>query len=337
MKLVTFSDGRSLSSSGQVGVLRADGVSLIDLPTAAQIRDAQSPVEFSDMALFLDNGAMAREQAKELVGYIEQQRVGDAIRAIGDVRLLAPVPRPNSIRDCMSFERHLIQATRTVVRWRCRPLAALDSWVEKVAGRGLLRVPKVWYERPVYYKGNPRTVVGPDADVKWPSYTKKFDFELEFGVFIGRRGSNIPKEEAGDYIAGYTLFNDFSARDVQLREMQGRLGPAKGKDFDAGNALGPYLVTPDEIADPYALSMSVHVNGEPWSECTTADMYFTFEELIAYISQDETLYPGDFIGAGTLPGGCGLELDRWLAPGDVVELRCPQLGVLRNRVIRDQP
>jgi len=335
MKLVTFFDERS--SSAKVGVLRADGGSLVDLATAAQVRDAQSPVEFSDMVSFLEGDARARKQAEEMADYVEQQQIADAIRTLGDVQLLAPVPRPNSIRDCMSFERHLVQATRTVVRWRCRPLAALDAWVEKVTGRGLLRVPKVWYERPVYYKGNPRSVVGPEADVNWPSYTEKFDFELEFGVFIGRQGKNIPKEQATDFIAGYTLFNDFSARDVQLREMQGRLGPAKGKDFDTGNALGPYLITPDEIVDPHALSMSVHVNGEPWSECTTADMFFAFEELIAYISQDETLYPGDFIGAGTLPGGCGLELDRWLAPGDVVELRCPELGVLRNRVKRNQP
>lgn len=330
MKLLTFSDERS--GSGGVGVLRADGESFVDLASAAQIRDKQSTDEYPNMVSFLGGGALARERAE----HVEQQQVADAIRSLGDVHLLAPVPKPNSIRDCMSFERHLVQATRTVVRWHFRPLAALDAWIERIAGRGLLRVPKVWYERPVYYKGNPHSVVGPDADVRWPSYTEKFDFELEFGVFIGRKGSDIPKERANDFIAGYTLFNDFSARDVQIREMQGRLGPAKGKDFDTGNVLGPYLVTPDEFADPYALSMSVHVNGELWSECTTADMYYTFEDLIAYISQDETLYPGDFIGAGTLPGGCGLELDRWLAPGDVVELRCPELGVLRNQVQRER-
>jgi 2-keto-4-pentenoate hydratase/2-oxohepta-3-ene-1,7-dioic acid hydratase in catechol pathway len=116
--------------------------------------------------------------------------------------------------------------------------------------------------------------------------------------------------------------------------MQGRLGPAKSKDFDTGNVLGPYLVTPDEVPDPYQLTMQARINGQQWSCGTSADMHFTFEQMIAYISQDETLYPGDFIGSGTVPGGCGLELDRWLQPGDTVELEVERLGILRNRVQR---
>jgi 2-keto-4-pentenoate hydratase/2-oxohepta-3-ene-1,7-dioic acid hydratase in catechol pathway len=153
-------------------------------------------------------------------------------------------------------------------------------------------------------------------------------------VFIGRQGRDIAESEAASYIAGYTIFNDFSARDMQLREMQGRLGPAKGKDFDTGNVMGPWLVTPEEIADPYALTMTARVNGEEWSRASTGDLHFTLEEIIAYISRDETLYPGDFIGAGTAPGGCGLELDRWIQAGDVVELEVEGLGVLRNEVSR---
>jgi 2-keto-4-pentenoate hydratase/2-oxohepta-3-ene-1,7-dioic acid hydratase in catechol pathway len=234
----------------------------------------------------------------------------------------------------MAFEKHLIQAMRTVLKWRLRPLATLDGWLERRFGRGFLRPPKVWYQSPVYYKGNPHSVVGHDAEVLWPPFTERFDYELEFGIFIGRQGRDIPVQDAGRYIAGYTIFNDFSARDVQLREMHGRLGPAKSKDFDTGNAMGPYLVTPDEIADPHQLTMQARVNGEQWSCGTSADMHFTFDEIIASISQSETLYPGDFIGSGTVPGGCGLELDRWLKPGDVVELDVQGLGVLRNRVTR---
>ncbi len=116
--------------------------------------------------------------------------------------------------------------------------------------------------------------------------------------------------------------------------MQGRLGPAKGKDFDTGNAMGPYLVTPDEVPDPYNLTMVARVNGEPWSRGNSGDMHFTFEDMIAYVSQDETLHPGEFIGSGTVGNGCGLELDRWLQPGDMVELEVEHLGVLRNRVVR---
>ena len=115
--------------------------------------------------------------------------------------------------------------------------------------------------------------------------------------------------------------------------MKGRLGPAKGKDFDTGNALGPYLVTPDEVPDPYALTMTARVNGEEWSRGTTADMHHRWEDVIVHLSRDETLYPGEVVGSGTVGGGCGLELDRYLKAGDVVELEVEGIGALRNRVI----
>ncbi|MFT7643674.1 MAG: 2-keto-4-pentenoate hydratase/2-oxohepta-3-ene-1,7-dioic acid hydratase in catechol pathway [Pirellulaceae bacterium] len=242
------------------------------------------------------------------------------------VKFLPPVPEMQSIRDCMAYERHLIQCMRTVANWKLGPLALLT--------RGLLRPPKFWYEAPVYYKGNARSAVGHDQPVSWPSYTEKFDFELEFGIFIKKKGRNINKEKAHDYIAGYTIFNDFSARDVQLAEMEAKLGPAKGKDFDTGNSLGPWLVTPDEIPDPYALDVEVRVNGQSWSRGNTGGIQYTFEEMIEYISKDETLYPGDFIGSGTIPDCCGLELDRWLRDGDVVELEVAGIGCLRNKVKR---
>jgi len=187
---------------------------------------------------------------------------------------------------------------------------------------------------PIYYKGNPASVIGPGADVLWPAYTERLDFELEFGVFIGRQDHDISETEASSYIAGYTIFNDFSARDIQLRDMQGRLGLVKGKDFDTSNAMGPWLVTPDEIPNPYNLTMLARINGEEWSRACTGELQFSFARMISYISQSETLYPGDFIGVGTAPGGCGLEIDRWLQPGDVVELEVEGLGMLPNRVVR---
>jgi 2-keto-4-pentenoate hydratase/2-oxohepta-3-ene-1,7-dioic acid hydratase in catechol pathway len=253
---------------------------------------------------------------------------------LDQVRLLAPVPRPRSLRDCLAFEQHLVRATRTVLKWRFSPLARLDAWVERRRGKALFGAPQVWYERPIYYKGNPSSVVGHDAEVRWPSFTEKLDYELEFGVFLGRPGRDIPESRAHEHIAGYTIFNDFSARDLQLREMQGRLGPAKSKDFDTGNVLGPFLVTPDEVPDPYSLSMLARVNGEAWSRGNSGQMHYSFEEILAYISRDETLHPGEFIGSGTVPSGCGLELDRWIQPGDTIELEVASLGVLRNRVMR---
>lgn len=332
MRLATFIPRHVEDAGPRVGALLADDVSLIDLMAASAMRHGAAPAWLADMLSLLDAGESAMDQVRRWLDFAERDRPAGATIPLNSVTLLAPVPRPRSIRDCMAFERHLIQSTRTAVKWRSPWLATLDRWFDRVAGRSLFPVPKVWYEQPLYYKGNPHSVVGPEAEIVWPAYTKRLDYELEFGVFIGRKGRNIAAQETQKHIAGYTIFNDFSARDVQLREMQGRLGPAKGKDFDTGNAMGPYLVTPDEVPDPYRLRMLARVNGQEWSQGTTAEMRYTFEEMIAYISQDETLYPGEFIGSGTVPNGCGLELDRWLAAGDVVELEIERLGILRNRV-----
>jgi len=317
-----------------VGAVLPESLFVVDLAAAAQVIDGHCPEYFASMLDLLEAWESAREHAERLVEAAGTRQEPAVLRPWDAVRLLAPVPRPRTIRDCMSFEQHLVNAMRTVARWRFRPAAAVDRWLSRCLGKGFLRPPKVWYERPLYYKGNPHSVVGPEADVLWPAYTERLDYELEFGVFLGRAGRNIPAGEAMTHVAGYTIFNDFSARDVQLREMAGRLGPAKGKDFDTGNALGPYLVTADEIPDPRRLTALARVNGEEWSRGSTAELYYSFAEMIAFVSQDETLYPGDFLGAGTIPGGCGLELDRWLEPGDVVELEVERLGILRNRVVR---
>jgi len=194
-------------------------------------------------------------------------------------------------------------------------------------------VPKEWYEIPVYYKGNPDTVFGPDDDILWPAYTEKLDYELELCAVIGKRGRKVGEEDAPAYIAGYTIFNDWSARDIQFREMKVGLGPGLGKDF--ATSLGPCLVTPDEI-DIYAAPMQARINGEVWSSGTQGAMRFDFAQIIAHLSNEQTLLPGDVLGSGTVGRGCGLELDRWLRPGDVVELEVEGIGILRNRVVRVQ-
>jgi len=167
--------------------------------------------------------------------------------------------------------------------------------------------------------------------VPWPSFTEKFDYELELAAVIGRKGRNIPADRARDYIAGFTVMNDFSARDIQRKEMRVRLGPAKGKDWCT--ALGPYLVTPDQIGDPYNLRMTARINGEQWSEGNSSSTYWKFEQMIEFLSKDDTIFPGDVIGSGTVGTGCGLELDRWVKRGDVMELEIEKIGVLRNRVV----
>lgn len=327
MKLVTFCH----NDMQRVGVVTTDETGIVDLQAAAlHFADEQPDILASTMAM-LEAGEEAFDLARDLARESESEKSSELVIPIGDVTLQSPVPRPRSIRDCLAFEQHLIQATRTIASWKTPTLVFLDRGMERLFGRGFLRPPPVWYKRPIYYKGNPNSVVGHDADIRWPSFSRRLDFELEFGIFIGKEGHNIPASKAAEHIAGYCLFNDFSARDTQAEEMRGRLGPAKSKDFDTGNAIGPWLVTPDEVPDD--ITLRARVNGEEWSCGSSSEMHFNFAEIIEYISRDETLYPGEFIGSGTVPGGCGLELDRWLQSGDVVELEADTLGILRNRIV----
>jgi 2-keto-4-pentenoate hydratase/2-oxohepta-3-ene-1,7-dioic acid hydratase in catechol pathway len=305
VKLLTFRDGDE-QLLGR----------LLDEETVVDLTAGGSPL-LATMLTYLDGGDAAREAA---------EAASSPTHALSEVTLLAPLPRPRSVRDCMVFEEHIVQATRTVARWKMGPFEPLS--------RPFLRLSKVWYDQPIFYKSNRFSVVGPEAEVRMPARTQKFDYELEWAAVIGREGRDIPRDRAFAHIAGFTIFNDFTARDIQLREMKARLGPAKGKDFDTGNAIGPYLVTPDELPDPYALTMVARVNGEEWSRGTTADMHHRWEDVLVHLSRDETLYPGELIGSGTVGGGCGLELDRFLNPGDVVELEVDGLGTLRNRVAR---
>ncbi len=333
MRLVTF---QRTDGTRQVGALVDEDTSIAVLQEGARANYGNDSPHFTSMLAFLAGGQEAREKAHEVIDFIENRRPPGATIATGSVKLLAPVPRPESIRDCLTFEQHIINSIRVV---GLKKLAPLDEWIERTFGRKrsiAYRANRAFYERPIYYKSNCFSVVGTDEVVRMPSYTSKFDYELEWGVFIGKTGSDISLKDAGSYIGGYTIFNDFSARDIQMKEQAGRLGPAKGKDFDTGNAMGPCLVTPDEIGDPYDLVMTASVNGEEWSRGTTSDMHWSFEDLIEYVSRSETLYPGEFLGSGTCSGaqgkGCGLEQGRFIGAADVVELEVDNIGMLRNTV-----
>ncbi len=250
---------------------------------------------------------------------------------LDSIKLLPPLPEPRQMRDFSSFPTHIQQAPVGMQHITAR------LYGDEAAARAvkpLEDIPPIYRAQPIYYITNRFSIAGPDDVVTWPRYSQLMDFELEFGIVLGKTGRDIPADKAREYIFGYTIYNDFSARDTQHGEMQGMLGPAKGKSFDGGNVLGPWLVTADEIADPYNLAMPVRVNGETWASGTSADMLFTFEEMIAYVSRDETLHAGEFFGSGTMGNGCGLEQDRYLKHGDIVELDVEGLGVLCNRVLR---
>jgi len=338
MRLVTF----QRQDVQEIGALADQDSKITRLQAAEQFRSGEASPHFHSMLAFLQGASAARHAAQRTIEFAVTQNPEGAIIDRASVELLSPVPRPESIREFMVFEQHVINCTRRfgMPRW----LASLDRAVDKTFGRKATmayRLARPWYERPVYYKGNRMNVIGDGASVTIPRYTNAFDWELEFGIFLCKQGRDIPRQKACEFIGGYTIFNDFSARDIQKREMGGRLGPAKGKDFDGGNAIGPVLVTPDEIPDPYNLTMRARINGGEASYGCTKGMRWTFEELIAYVSQDETLYPGEFFGSGTgtVPESgtdrccCGLEMGRFLKAGDTVELEVERIGTLTNRVV----
>lgn len=238
---------------------------------------------------------------------------------LDQVRLLPPI-HPISIRDGYAFEQHVKTAN---------------------ANRGR-EVPEEWYQAPVFYFANATSAIGPDDPVTRPSYSEELDFELEIAAIIGRHGRDIKAEDAEDYIFGYTIFNDWSARDTQRAEMKVGLGPAKGKDF--ASSLGPCIITPDELKDRstgrpgvFDLAMSARINGETVSQGNFKDMFWSFGDILARAAAEVTLFPGELIGSGTVGTGCLLELTKgqgpWLKPGDIVELEIERIGVLRNRVV----
>lgn len=297
MKLATYqsSDGRT-----RVGSVDSARGLVVEMP------------DFASMLELIDGGEAALAHSREL----EQHQA--IIHELSDVRLLAPL-MPRSIRDCLAFEEHMKNAANAIA---------------KLMGRDPIPIPAVWYEQPIYYKGNLFSVIGTDEDVCWPRYSALMDYELELACVIGRTGKDIRREEALQHVFGYTIFNDASARDAQAKEMPGQLGPAKGKDFDTGNVLGPWIVTADELRDPHSLTMTARVNGEEWSRGTSASMRHRFDAIIEFISQSETLHPGEVIGSGTVGTGCGLEQGRFLNDGDMVELDVERIGVLRNRFVK---
>jgi 2-keto-4-pentenoate hydratase/2-oxohepta-3-ene-1,7-dioic acid hydratase in catechol pathway len=277
------------------------------------------------MQALIDTGAAGMALLHRLP--LEDAAINPYTQPLSSVRLLAPLPVPPQLRDCSVFAQHVGNAPLGMQRLK----AALAG--ETVGALPAASVPEVYREQPVWYISNRFSVVGHDAVVRWPAYSRVMDFELEIAVVIGKGGTDIPADQAREHIFGYTIMNDFSARDQQRREMEGGLGPTKGKSFDTGNAIGPWIVTADEIADPYALEVIVRVNGEEWARNTTAGMLHSLEQIIAFISRNETLHPGEIIASGTVGGCCGLELGRFLPDGATIELDVPGIGVLRNKVV----
>ena len=252
-----------------------------------------------------------------------------------DVKLLAPIPRPNSLRDAYAFRQHVETSRRN---------------------RGLEMI-KEFDDFPVFYFSNHNAIFGPSDDIQcMPSHFEKLDYELEIAILIGKEGINVKAENAKEYIAGFMIMNDMSSRGLQMKEMKLNLGPAKGKDF--ASVLGPYLVTPDELSGNiineddngcnYDLQMTCSLNGKLLSKGNLKDMAWSFEKIIERVSYGATIYPGDIIGSGTVGTGCLLEINGtnklkssdftevWLKENDVVEMEIEKLGKITNKIISNK-
>lgn len=283
---------------------------------------------------FLSLGDSAMEKAKEIENSIKEGVADLQGIELADSNLLAPVPHPASCRDAYAFRQHVATARRN---------------------RGVDMIPE-FDQFPIFYFTNHNAILGPSDDIIcMPDHMQKLDFELEAAIVIGKKGRNIKARDADDYIAGYLIMNDMSARALQMEEMRLNLGPAKGKDFCT--VIGPYLVTKEELADKkvatanghegdtYSLNMKCWVNGELLSEGNMKDMNWTFAEIVERCAYGTDIFPGDVIGSGTVGTGCLLELNGthklenpdyepvWLKDGDVVEMEIEGLGKIKNKVV----
>jgi fumarylacetoacetate (FAA) hydrolase len=333
MRFLTFTlpidHSRLHPQPARAGILLENTV--IDLRAASDWAEASlglpSGENAASMFELINAGQAAWQRARNLINALEGENplelkdpdglpVGYPLDKVG---LEPPLPRPMSLRDFYAFEQHVVTAN---------------------ANRNKT-VPEEWYRFPVFYFSNPNAIYGPEEVVPCPAYTQELDYELEVACVIGKPGINIPPNLAEEFIFGYLIFNDWSARDIQRDEMRVGLGPAKGKDF--ASSLGPWIVTPDELAayktdrpGVYDCQMTAKVNGEPRSHGNWKDLYYSFGEILARASQEVYLLPGDIIGSGTVGTGCLLEITKgqgpWLQSGDFVALEIEGLGILRNQV-----
>lgn len=320
MRLVTF----EANGQQRLGAWIDHDTRIVDLVQA----DRSEPA-FASMQALIEGGESALARARRMAA----EAPADAIVETAAVRILAPLPRPLSIRDSLCFPEHLEKSQRAAARIMAAATPDPAATMAQLEASGRLKVADSYYEFPLYYISNSLSVVGPDAEITWPSFSRFIDYELEWAAVIGRHCRGVSKDDARACIFGYTIFNDWSARDEQMKVMNGpfHVGPGPSKDF--ANSLGPCIITADEIPDPYALAMRASINGERVSEGSTSTMHYQFEDLITYLTRGHALHPGEVICSGTVGGGSALEAGQMLKHGDEIALEIEGIGTLRNRVL----
>jgi len=330
MKLIQFKTLTPLGEAKRIGILLENKI--LDLYSSyvtylVQETRETKPYEMADLRIsnnmlsFLDGGEYSMEAAQKTEEYFQNlmnQNEGlvgpkkeNLVFTQDKATIIEPITYPRYIVDFMTFEKHYRQS------------------LEKLTDYSL------WKRYPIGYKKNPNSIIGPTDPIIFPKMiTKWLDFEVEFGVVIGKKGKDIEEGEAKKYIAGFTAFNDISARDIEIPEILLRLGPFKSKDFDCAGPLGPCIVTPDEIGDPHSLKMELRVNGQVMQQGNTRDMTWSVHQLVAYTSKDQTLLPGTLLFSGN-PGRLEdktIQRKERLKIGDIVEAEIEKIGKLRNEI-----
>lgn len=316
MRLVTFV---SLAERrAHIGALVDNDQAIVDF-TALNPGKA----EFASMLEFILAGDAALDQAREMA-----TKRAKTVAAHGHT-LLAPLPNPPLMRDWGTMQEHAMFFVRRAARARVAKEPNPEAAYQKLVADGQVALPANYFTRPRFYTCNPLNVMGHNATLPWPNFSNSLDYELELGLVIGKTGKDIPESEARAHMFGITLFNDFTARDVQVEENS---AAGKSKDFEGSYSLGPCIATMDEFPDVYNIAVRSRRNGEQQTESSTNTMKIKFERLIAYISQGCTLHAGEIFGTGTFENGCGTEKGWLLQEGDVIELEADGIGTLRNTI-----
>jgi 2-keto-4-pentenoate hydratase/2-oxohepta-3-ene-1,7-dioic acid hydratase in catechol pathway len=318
-------------------IAQAEGGQWISLPAARQLAESDaelSELEATDLVAFLAGGERAREAARAAIE-AAASNPGTAVADPADAIL--PL-RPRSMRAFMLWESHLVASSRMLVkRFFPAPAARVVAGYERVTGRTFpkLKPNKRFYETPSFYMANHAAVLADGEEMWWPSHTEYLDFELELAFVLSRPLADATPEEAAEAVGGWFVLNDWSARDVQAEDARENIfGPVvKSKTF--ANSIGSDVITADELPDWQAARGRARVDGEVWCEGTTAGAAHDIGAMLAYASAGERLEPGDVISTGTMPGCCGLELNRWIRVGQTVELEIDGIGTLRNRISAD--
>lgn len=326
MKLVSYQRDRG---EVRVGALNnADEV--VELADAELRCTGTSSGRFRSMQALIEAGEEGLEAARGL----RDESPPEARYTLADLGLCSPLPVPARLRDAGLFLEHLDDISREMARLALRASPDVDAIVEELEKSGQLKAPDVVYRRVCYYNGNHHSVIGPGAPLRWPMDVEVVDYELELGVVVGRKGYNLTADQSSEYVFGYTLMNDWSARDLQLETMGSVTGPSMGKDF--ATSLGPCIVTRDELPDPHVLEMVARVDGEVWSRGSTKNMHHSVFDALAQLSRISPLVPGEVIGSGTPASGSALEQGRRLQPGQTVELSAAGIGALANPIVRSR-